>query len=104
ARAAPLLEQMFAQTLTDAATLHRSRDAALLCLHVATRSPQLAQTVFDPAQRIAQQYLTVYNRQAWEQHLTATVAVLKEIVEEEKRAPKATAFEGAPQWAAVARS
>jgi len=103
-RAAPLLEQMFAHALTDPATLHRSRDAALLCLHVATRSPPLAQIVFDPAQRIAQQYLTVYNRQAWEQHLTATVAVLKEIVEGEKLAAKATAFEGAPQWAAVARS
>ncbi len=104
ARAAPLLEQMFAQVLTDPTTLHRSRDAALLCLHVATRSPQLSQTVFDPAQRIAQQYLTVYNRQAWEQHLTATVAVLKEIVEGENRTAKTTPSDGAPQWAAVARS
>ncbi len=104
ARAATLLEQMFVQALTDPATLHRSRDAALLCLHIATGSPKLAQIVFDPAQRISQQYLTVYDRQAWEQHLLTTVAMLKEIVEGEQPDQKATALEGTQQWAAVARS
>ncbi len=104
AKAESLLGEVFTKLLAQPETLHRSRDTALLCLHRATDSLELTRMVFDAAQQVSQQYQSVYDRRAWEQHLLATAATLKRIIQRDEFGEKDPVAVTNQQWHPVVRS
>lgn len=105
--ATSLLDQLMSRYLTEPQAAEASRDAVLMCLHRALDSPELASVAFEPAQRVLQRYLDVYDRDAWHRHLWMTVASLQEIVQRDESAAPVLAgasTRGGQQWHSVIRS